>query len=199
MSEVSDWALLHKRSVQPFAVWSNGFSEAELDSIIALGAELEPGKATVADQGRAADYDKLRITETAWIVNNPRTHWLYQRLWQIAHHLNQTVYRLDLTGMTEALQYTVYDDAEGGHYDWHVDHSTVTPAARKLSLVLQLSDPADYQGCELQIRATNSIDTAPLERGAVIAFPSYVLHRVTPIVSGKRRSLVSWVSGPLLR
>lgn len=70
---------------------------------------------------------------------------------------------------------------------------------RKLSLVLQLSDPGDYEGCALEIRAGSNIDVAPLERGAVIAFPAYVLHRVTPIRSGRRTSLVSWISGPLLR
>jgi predicted 2-oxoglutarate/Fe(II)-dependent dioxygenase YbiX len=36
-------------------------------------------------------------------------------------------------------------------------------------------------------------------RGTVIAFPSYVLHRVTPIESGVRKALVVWVAGPEFR
>jgi len=36
-------------------------------------------------------------------------------------------------------------------------------------------------------------------RGALIAFPSYVLHRVTPIESGTAKSLVIWVNGPQFR
>jgi PKHD-type hydroxylase len=36
-------------------------------------------------------------------------------------------------------------------------------------------------------------------RGTLVAFPSYLLHRVTPITSGTRKSLVAWVSGPVFR
>jgi PKHD-type hydroxylase len=36
-------------------------------------------------------------------------------------------------------------------------------------------------------------------RGTVIAFPSYVLHRVTPIIAGTRKSLVVWITGPKFR
>ena len=42
-------------------------------------------------------------------------------------------------------------------------------------------------------------DTAPKERGTVIAFPSYQLHRVTPVTAGIRKSLVAWVLGPDFR
>jgi len=195
-----DQQVWHRRSVQPFAVWLKGFTGEELDSIIAYGENLRQDKATIEDQGRVdVVHDKVRVTRTAWIGHNPQTAWIYDKLFRIAYHLNQTIYRLDLTGLSEQLQYTVYEASEGGHYDWHVDHSTVTPMPRKLSLSLQLSDPAEYEGCGLEMHAANSIETAPLERGTVIAFPSYVLHRVAPILSGRRRSLVAWVSGPLLR
>jgi hypothetical protein len=39
----------------------------------------------------------------------------------------------------------------------------------------------------------------PRERGTVIAFPSCVLHRVTPITAGTRKSLVVWITGPKFR
>lgn len=187
------------RSVQPFAVWYKGFSAAELDTITAYGDQLGHNKATIEGRAREDVYDSVRITRTAWIAQNPQTAWLYERMARIGRHLNELVYRLDLTRLSEQLQYTVYGAAEGGHYDWHVDHGTVTPSPRKLSLILQLSDPKDYEGCELQIHAANKIETPPRERGTVIAFPSYALHRVTPIVSGTCKSLVSWISGPLPR
>ena len=34
------------------------------------------------------------------------------------------------------------------------------------------------------------------ERGLVAAFPSYALHRVTPVTRGIRKTIVVWVSGP---
>lgn len=194
-----DQKVWHSRSVQPFAVWLNGFNNDELDAITTYGETLAREKATIENRGRSEISDNVRVTRTAWIAHNPDTNWIYDRLWRIGYHLNQTSYRLDLSGVSEELQYTIYKSSEAGHYDWHVDHTTMTPMPRKLSLVLQLSDPADYEGCALEIRAANSIEAAPPAWGSVIAFPSYVLHRVTPILTGRRRSLVSWISGPLLR
>jgi len=68
-----------------------------------------------------------------------------------------------------------------------------------VTISLQLSGPDDYEGCELQVRAGNKIDVAPKERGTLIAFPANVLHQVTPIRSGLRRSLVVWAVGPEFR
>jgi PKHD-type hydroxylase len=62
-----------------------------------------------------------------------------------------------------------------------------------------LSDPSEYDGCELQVRAGNQIDIAPTARGALVAFPANVLHQVTPIRSGMRKALVVWAVGPEFR
>jgi PKHD-type hydroxylase len=80
-----------------------------------------------------------------------------------------------------------------------VDHGADMPDPRKLSLSIQLSDPAAYEGCELELSFGDGIKTAPRKRGTVVAFASYVLHRVTPITAGTRKSLVVWVSGPEFR
>ena len=100
-------------------------------------------------------------------------------------------------------QYTVYDADEGGRFDWHQDYGRDAgdPARepRKLTLSLQLSDPAAYDGCDLQAQGSGLVDTAPRSRGALVAFPSYVLHRATPITRGQRKSLVAWALGPDLR
>jgi PKHD-type hydroxylase len=191
-----DWI---SRSAQPFAVWQGGFTPAELDAIVAQGEKQGRERATIDQAGRGDVGGDIRVTRLSWMSHTPETDWLYDRLWRIGYHLNLNTRRLDLSGIAEKLQYTIYESGEGGHYDWHVDHITSAPMPRKLSLVLQLSDPGDYDGCRLEIRAGHNIDSAPFERGAVIAFPSYVLHRVTPIAAGRRASLVSWISGAPLR
>jgi len=187
------------RSAQPFAVWQGGFSPEELDAIIAYGETQRHQRGAIEKRGQLEAADPIRVTRLAWIAHNPDTNWIYDRLWRIGYHLNVKTWRFDLTGISETLQYTIYQTDEGSHYDWHTDNIVTAPMPRKLSLSLQLSDPADYDGCALELRAANNIDVAPIERGAVIAFPSYVLHRVTPIARGRRASLVSWISGPLLR
>ncbi|HUO02673.1 MAG TPA: 2OG-Fe(II) oxygenase [Rhizomicrobium sp.] len=191
-----DWIV---RAAQPFAVWQNGFTPEELDTIAAYGETRRQEKGVIERKGQMEAADPIRVTRLAWIANNPDTSWIYDRLWRIGYHLNLKTWRFDLTGISETLQYTIYETDEGGHYDWHTDTIVTAPMPRKLSLSLQLSDPADYDGCVLEVRANNSVDAAPVERGAVIAFPSYVLHRVTPVARGRRASLVSWISGPLFR
>ena len=99
-------------------------------------------------------------------------------------------------GFSENFQYTIYHGIEGGHYDWHVDHGPLK-LQRKFSISVQLSDASDYEGCDLEFHAGNR-RSKPLRalRGAVIAFPSYVLHRVTPCTKGTRKALVAWTTGP---
>jgi PKHD-type hydroxylase len=71
----------------------------------------------------------------------------------------------------------------------------VNGTVRKLSFTLQLSDPADYDGGELQLMNSKKPTIASREQGYVMVFPSYTLHEVTPVTRGTRYSLVSWVTG----
>jgi PKHD-type hydroxylase len=106
---------------------------------------------------------------------------------------------LGLHGLAESLQYTIYHGAEGGHFDWHRDQGDAHEEPRKISLSLQLSDGSSYEGCALELHSSGGVQAAPRKRGTLIAFPSYVLHRVTPIRSGIRKSLVVWAAGPEFR
>jgi PKHD-type hydroxylase len=181
--------------LEPFTTWDGAFTAQELDAIVALGDALGQAEATVmADNSQAAS---IRNTRISWIEQSQETQWLFQRLMGAVSSINQQAYGFDLSAL-ESLQYTVYIGGEGSRYDWHVDQGR-TPRRRKLSLILQLSAPTDYEGCDLQIHASSQIDTAPKSRGTLIAFPSYVLHRVTPITTGVRKSLVMWCSGPRFR
>jgi PKHD-type hydroxylase len=114
--------------------------------------------------------------------------------------LNSKYYGFDLTGFEDALQYTVYNESDTKeHYTWHVDNlGQGRPGCRKLSIVIQLSDPQEYEGGELQLHY-QSYHIARKDKGLLYIFPSYVLHRVTPVTGGTRRSLVGWICGPDFR
>jgi PKHD-type hydroxylase len=187
---------LDQHPTSTFAVWANAFSSSELDRIEAIGDRLTAEKAIVAsDADEGVVRGKIRITQTAWMEPGPETKWIYDRVQGVARAHNDRVYQFDLRGFSENLQYTIYHGAEGGHYDWHVDHGPIR-VRRKLSLSLQITDSALYDGCDLQFQAGNKIETAPRDRGSVIAFPSYVLHRVTPCTRGTRKAIVAWTTGP---
>lgn len=183
--------------LEPFTTWDGAFTAAELEAIVAYGDALRQAEATVMEFADKDQNNSVRNTRISWIEQSQETNWLFQRLVGATSSINQQAYCFELSAL-ESLQYTVYAAGEGSRYDWHVDHGR-TPRRRKLSLVLQLSAPTDYEGCELQIYASTQIDTAPKTRGTLIAFPSYVLHRVTPITAGIRKSLVMWCSGPRFR
>jgi len=63
---------------------------------------------------------------------------------------------------------------------------------------VQLSNPADYEGGEFEFLLVTD-ELGPRSRGSLIAFPSYLAHRVRPVTSGTRLSLVSWIGGPPFR
>jgi PKHD-type hydroxylase len=165
------------------------FSDDELDSIERLGESLALQRATLGAYGNVEQ--KKRITRVAALVQNADTQWIYDRLIRVVGVLNQR-YRFDLVAIQEAAQFMVYRDADGGHFDWHKDHGPTVK--RQLSLTLQLSDPAGYQGCDLEFNDGGKFMTAPRERGTLIAFPSTLMHRVSPITAGMRKSLVVWIA-----
>lgn len=180
----------------PFIAWEDAIPSAELDAIEQYGDRLLLQKAEIA--GKPDDISAVRITRLAWIERNDETAKFYDRLAQIVLQLNTRFYHFALTGL-ENLQYTIYDGKEGGHYDWHIDFGRHNHLPRKLSLSVQLSDSAQYEGCDLNFQIDSKIEVAPRKRGTVIAFPSFFMHRVTPILSGTRKSLVLWATGPAFR
>lgn len=139
-----------------FIAWDHVFTDDELDAIIGAGDALVQQKAVVAIP--SAGDEALRITKIAWMDRN--TGPFYERIVQVVRQLNSQVYHFDITGL-EHLQYTVYHGNEGGHYDWHMDYGPHNPRPRKLSLSIQLTDPAAYADCDLQFRVGNKVGTAP--------------------------------------
>jgi PKHD-type hydroxylase len=118
----------------------------------------------------------------------------YQRLSAIVLSLNEQFFKFDLHGFGEDLQFTEYV-APSGKYNSHVDRAFGT-AIRKLSIVVQLTDPDTYEGGDLELLPSIEKPVKPPRtRGTLIAFPSFQLHRVTPVTSGTRNSLVGWING----
>lgn len=127
--------------------------------------------------------------------------WLYERIRDRVAWTNQDHYRFDLHGLLEGVQYLRYsaEDAVPGHYKWHQDYGGGSSSHRKLSVMIQLSDPADYDDCRLRLFTECEFDVPTIGQGTGIIFPSWQPHCVTPITRGVRSALVCWVGGPQLR
>ena len=178
-------------SEHPFATWNEGFTPEEIDKLIAIGDGKRVDEATI---GGGEVNACIRRSQTSWLSHDDAP-WLYDKLAYIARRLNGQFYNFDLYGFSEDMQYTVYE-GDGGHYTWHQDIGGDRPCPRKLSMVVQLSDPADYEGGDLQIMSGADPANVEKQRGKVVVFPSYMIHRVTPVTSGVRRTLVVWITGP---
>ena len=178
--------------------WENGFTEKELTELqqYARGANQT---ALVGGNPTEEDLKRIRRSTISWMSKDSNTAWVYERLSGIASSLNAQFYRFDLTGFGEKLQLTNYDQSESGMYGWHQDYGGDNAPSRKLSLVLQLTDPSEYEGGNLQILTGSKPVNVRKQRGLVAAFPSYTLHQVTPVTRGSRQTLVAWVSGPPFR
>ncbi|NJL91392.1 MAG: 2OG-Fe(II) oxygenase [Coleofasciculaceae cyanobacterium SM2_1_6] len=129
-------------------------------------------------------------------------HWLYGIANYYMQLANQETFHYEIKS-TQALQYSVY--GEGQQYVWHRDSGNSpnqNGLIRKLSMSIQLDDPATYQGGEFQIKNFVDLLLEPEEfkpKGSIIVFPSMLLHRVAPVTQGVRRSLVAWFMGEPFR
>lgn len=188
----------HSSKKEDFAFWKNAFNTQEIDLLQNL-AKNSNVRALVGGGGASGlDNPYVRRSNINWLECNTETKWIYERLSNVVSSLNAQFFNFDLTGFGEHIQLTNYNSSEKGMYDWHVDGgSNPSTPCRKLSLVMQLSDPVEYEGGILELKTSNN---EPIklskERGLITCFASFTLHRVTEVLQGSRQSLVAWISGP---
>ena len=160
--------------------------------------------------------ESIRKSGNAWIDGS---NWVAGFVWYYIMKANHENFMYDIEGIdSNEIQYTEYQ--KGEYYDWHVDDNigrclfndkALASASnhgeniailngeyiRKLSFSIQLSDPEDYEGGELEFNVNNEERFfAPNKKGTVIIFDSRTQHRVREVKSGVRKSLVGWVVGP---
>jgi PKHD-type hydroxylase len=185
-----------------YAYWENFLSNDEINFILALPEWLNKETALIG----GGDVDKpdsnIRESHVSWMNVNQNNLHIWNKLSNIVSDVNANFFNFDLTGFYEPAQLTYYDGSKNGHYTWHVDGISGKPGRcpRKLSMVLMLSDPSEFEGGELQIKPHNDEPiTLEQKKGRAWFFPSYVLHRVTPVTRGTRRTMVIWIGGPEFR
>lgn len=146
---------------------------------------------------------RTRITNIKWVELNKETNWLYKKIINQIHKVNQKNFDMILK-FVENLQFSEYTENQQGFYSKHNDCGDTGRLEsfvdiRKLSFSIQLTDEKDYEGGELVIYENNNKFIAPKNKGTIIFFESNILHEVKPVTKGTRHALVSWVQGPNLR
>ncbi|HET7818130.1 MAG TPA: 2OG-Fe(II) oxygenase [Bacteroidia bacterium] len=178
-------------------IWLNNFfSEKEVEQIRGLWNPEASKEAEVSLAGKGTSQYDIRKSQIMWIkpgVND----WIYNKLGEACQQINLNRYKFDITGFQTELQLANYEG--NGFFEWHMDFGAGAISNRKLSITVQLSSPDEYEGGELQFMINQNIFTAPKEKGTAIIFPSFALHRVTPVTKGSRKSIVGWIAGPPYR
>ena len=170
------------------------FTNQEINEIVTQADQVKKVSSTVGS-GAVSDY---RVCDIAWLESDEIESdfdWIYATLTDAIGRANIEYFRFDLTHLT-ALQYTVYNGSDHSNYQKHLDLGRQFPN-RKLSFSVQLSEDTEYTGGDLRFHyVKNQPEVAPRQKGTVIFFPSWIVHDVTPVTQGTRRSLVGWVNGP---
>lgn len=188
----NEWSISECKNIHEPLILDNYFSEVELDNIILYANKIKRSEGTTFNN-EASDYRK---SEISWIIANDITRWLYEKITSLVYQVNKDNYKFKLNSL-QTLQFTRYTAETSGKYDKHLDTGLRVPNNdRKLSMVLQLSDPEDYSGGDLILHTNRTPNTIEKRKGRITFFPSYVLHEVTPVTSGTRMSLVCWITGP---
>lgn len=175
-----------------WVVIADAFSADECSQLTDIYNQLD-----AADGGLVAGrFDqKVRQSALVWVPESDDLAWVDTRMARLAADANHQLFNYALEGFDEQLQMAAY--GPGHYYDWHIDRGQGSTAGRrKLTLSVQLTTPDQYAGGELEINADGHPFQAPRAQGTAVIFASSTLHRVAPVTSGLRHSLVAWVHGP---
>lgn len=181
-------------------MWHNYATPEKCNNIITQALTIPPVEATTYGQ-----VPGLRTSKVRWLNRNAAEwQWLYSDIDNVCRRAN-TAFGFDLNFFYE-VQFTEYEAETKSHYGWHEDVVWIPKSGhntqRKLSFVMQLSDPSDYEGGDFEFQLNTSQPPKAEHmraRGNTLVFPSFLRHRVTPVTKGTRYSLVTWYEGPPFR
>lgn len=185
--------------IPPYTLCENFLSENEIQKALEFLDNQELKKAVIGTEDEMDS--SVRKSNVSFHYLNRETSWLFDKIDNLIYQVNSKIYDFNLTGY-DYLQYTTYEN--NGEYNFHTDMLTShdeyiinNPMPRKLSISILLNDPEkDFQGGNFKFYYLTKPSELFIPKGTAIIFPSFMLHGVTPIVSGIRKSLVVWVQGP---
>jgi len=177
-------------------VWEDLFSPEEVNQIHNLSNSYEVDRAKTDMKKYDLDDSNIRRSDVIWIGYDENSKWLYEKVTRAVREINDETFGFELSG-AQPFQYTMYDSVEEGEYSWHIDTSYCKDDdIRKLSVIILLSDTNDFSGGSFLVSPTGEKPKEILmKKGRMVVFPSWVPHCVTPVLEGKRVSLVMWMHG----
>ena len=175
------------------------FDDEDCDAVTRVANKDALTKGKVLGGSTGIKEKLTRNCALKWLDPDAHTKWMFEKIGSAVQKMNNDTLKFNLDGGMEKLQYLEY--GFGQFYAVHTDNSDDKVATRKLTAIIQLSDPKDYWGGTLKIEGTclgqpgKGMNSAPKKRGTIILFPSHLRHIAMPVFVGKRRALVAWFHG----
>lgn len=187
--------LFKQDEVENFVVYHNVFSKEDCEKIIDYGNSKEKNVATLIDATQNSYIEKdVRNSNVVWMdLIDEEIKFCFQRISEVVNDANNNFFKFDILGFVERFQFAEYTSPHG-NFNWHID-KVYKNKIRKLTAVVMLSDTSSFEGGILELKFNNEETNPNIKQGDIIIFPSYVLHRVTPVTFGTRYTMVGWVTG----
>ena len=178
-----------------YGVMKDGFTPEEIEKLLFIEKLLNFKKGETGN-GEVTEH---RDSNIAWLQPDNNMSWVFDRVAYLTSKVNYDLFMSNINCIP-SIQYTKYESLTEQHYDWHVDeYSAYKDSQRKISGVAVLTSPDEYEGGELEIitngNPTQSVKLKP-EAGEVVFFAASMPHKVHPVTSGVRKSIVFWAEGP---
>ena len=152
-----------------------------------------PSKAKVNKKGKEQEDTNIRDADVYFVEHEAKE--LYEIFQKIAQMVN-LYFKYELTGIEKA-QIMHYKAPSNG-YEYHIDiDANNSESSRKVSVSILLNE--DYKGGEMCFRTGEEPSCTKPKTGNVVAFSSFIPHKINPITSGERYAVVVWFTGPCFR
>lgn len=177
------------------------FSDGECDQIRKSIDRRASQEGRVGAAGSGSVMGAVRSVLEQPLPVDPSSGFPLVRILNEISRLNSGLWYFDLTGFVpdDPAILLTYRGASGDHYDWHIDVGEGKTASRKLGFTVQLSASSEYEGGDLEFRTVSADRETFRRKGMMLVFPTFWLHRVTPMIRGTRHVIVGWVHGPSFR
>ena len=180
------------------------FTKSQCDRIVETIQKRPHKDAQIGVNGTVTADSSFRKSKIRFVnKGDAELGYMFDELWKTAIVANNDWFNFHISKL-DYLQFAEYESANRGEYKTHHDvfYMNNDPVYhRKLSCIVQLSDPKTYKGGDLELMEVDAVPNKEemRQQGTVIFFPSFVRHAALPVTEGKRHSIAAWFDGPKWR
>tara|TARA_Y100001963_G_C6687512_1_gene402964 strand:+ start:386 stop:994 length:609 start_codon:yes stop_codon:yes gene_type:complete len=184
----------------------NFFTSEECDEIIERVKSTEKSETGCIEPHMGSDHNLEFRSVTEWYLHKDMRDYakgdysdIQQKLFVAAKVMNQLSWNFNIQEPENNIKMIEYNSETEDFYTWHSDFNSGKSSRRKLTTIIQLTDPNDYIGGDLEmaIQESDTLEyySLPKEKGTLLIFPSLLFHRVTPVTKGIRHSIQEFIIG----